>query len=64
VNQRLTARMLEKGGHRADLVDNGQETVAAVGMESYDLVLMDCHPPRALGQGAGSGAAPVGRGRR
>jgi two-component system, sensor histidine kinase and response regulator len=46
VNQRLAARMLEKAGHRADLVGNGQDAVAAIGRACYDLVLMDCQMPQ------------------
>jgi signal transduction histidine kinase/ActR/RegA family two-component response regulator len=46
VNQRLVVRMLEKAGHRADLVGNGQDAVAAIGAASYDLVLMDCQMPQ------------------
>jgi signal transduction histidine kinase/DNA-binding response OmpR family regulator len=45
VNQRLAARMLEKAGHRVDLVRNGGEAVEAIGRAAYDLVLMDCLMP-------------------
>ncbi|MCK6555162.1 ATP-binding protein [Candidatus Binatia bacterium] len=45
VNQKLTVRMLEKLGYRADVVANGIEAVEAIGRISYALVLMDCHMP-------------------
>ncbi len=46
VNQRVAVRMLEKAGHRVDLVGNGRGAVAAVDHVSYDLILMDCLMPR------------------
>jgi len=45
VNQKLTVRMLEKLGYRADVVANGIEAVDAIGRISYALILMDCHMP-------------------
>ncbi|NQV27145.1 MAG: response regulator [Rhodopirellula sp.] len=41
VNQRLAQRTLEKAGHSVAVANNGEEAVAAVGRESFDLVLMD-----------------------
>jgi signal transduction histidine kinase/DNA-binding response OmpR family regulator len=45
VNQRLALRMLEKAGHRVDLVSNGREAIEAIGRVAYDPVLMDCLMP-------------------
>ena len=45
VNQRLAVRLLEKRGHRVVLVSNGRDALAALGKESYDLVLMDVQMP-------------------
>ncbi|NJN16944.1 MAG: PAS domain S-box protein [Oscillochloris sp.] len=45
VNQRVTTRMLEKLGYRADVAANGREALSATERIDYDLVLMDCHMP-------------------
>jgi PAS domain S-box-containing protein len=45
VNQTLVARMLEKRGHRVEVVSNGREAVAACAREAFDLVLMDVQMP-------------------
>jgi PAS domain S-box-containing protein len=45
VNQKLIARILEKKGHRVDVVGNGREAVDAVMKVGYDLVLMDVQMP-------------------
>jgi signal transduction histidine kinase/CheY-like chemotaxis protein/HAMP domain-containing protein len=45
VNQRLTVLLLDKLGHRADVVADGAEAVAAVSRRTYDLVLMDLRMP-------------------
>ena len=45
VNQQLVVLMLERLGHRPDVVANGKEAVEAVTRKSYDLVLMDCQMP-------------------
>jgi two-component system sensor histidine kinase/response regulator len=45
VNQRVTVGLLERLGHRADVVASGQEAVDAIARARYDLVLMDGHMP-------------------
>jgi CheY-like chemotaxis protein len=45
VNQRLAARILEKGGHSVVIVSNGREAIAALQRETIDLVLMDVQMP-------------------
>jgi PAS domain S-box-containing protein len=45
VNQHLTARLLEKRHHSVKVVSNGAEAMAAIGQESFDLVLMDVQMP-------------------
>jgi PAS domain S-box-containing protein len=45
VNQKLIARLLEKKGHRVDVVGNGREAIEAVTRVGYDLVLMDVQMP-------------------
>jgi CheY-like chemotaxis protein/HPt (histidine-containing phosphotransfer) domain-containing protein len=45
VNQQLAVMLLERLGHRADVVANGQEALEALSRIAYDAVLMDCHMP-------------------
>ena len=45
INQKLTVRMLEKLGFQSDVVENGQEALAALARGSYAVVLMDCQMP-------------------
>jgi CheY-like chemotaxis protein len=45
INQKLTVRMLEKLGYQSDVVENGQEALAALARRSYAVVLMDCQMP-------------------
>jgi signal transduction histidine kinase/CheY-like chemotaxis protein len=52
VNQRVAALMLERLGHRIDVVADGAEAVDAIAAEDYDLVLMDLHMPRLDGLAA------------
>jgi two-component system, sensor histidine kinase and response regulator len=41
INQHVVLRMLEREGHTVVMVSNGQEALAALEQESFDLVLMD-----------------------
>ncbi len=45
VNRRLAVKLLEKMGHEAHAVLNGQEAVDALRKEKYDIVLMDVQMP-------------------
>jgi PAS domain S-box-containing protein len=45
VNRRLALLMLEKLGCRADIAGNGNEVLAALERQTYDIVLMDCQMP-------------------
>ncbi|MCA9470724.1 MAG: response regulator [Nitrospirales bacterium] len=45
VNQQLAVLMLEKLGHRADIVTNGLKAIEAMCLMSYDLILMDVQMP-------------------
>ncbi|MBE7637721.1 response regulator [Sneathiella sp. P13V-1] len=45
VNQLVITELLQKWGHKVDLVDNGELAVAAVATCKYDLVIMDIQMP-------------------
>ena len=45
VNQLLAVRTLVKAGHSATVANNGEEALAALEREPFDLVLMDVHMP-------------------
>ena len=46
VNQKLVAKMLERGGYKCVIANNGREAVEAVsGNNRYDLILMDIQMP-------------------
>ncbi|MGC1619625.1 MAG: response regulator, partial [Candidatus Acidiferrum sp.] len=45
VNQRLTARLLEKMGHAVTIADNGQIALRILSEQEFDLVAMDMQMP-------------------
>jgi signal transduction histidine kinase/FixJ family two-component response regulator len=45
VNRLVTVRVLERCGFRAHVVNDGQEALDALSMQTYDAVLMDCQMP-------------------
>jgi PAS domain S-box-containing protein len=45
MNLKVTIRILEKMGFRADPAGNGKEALDALAQRPYDLVLMDCQMP-------------------
>ena len=45
INQMLAVRILEKAGHSAAVASNGEEALAAIAREQFDLVLMDVQMP-------------------
>ena len=45
INRTVAVRLLERMGHRVDVALDGAQAVAAVSLERYDLVLMDCQMP-------------------
>ncbi|MFO7633359.1 MAG: ATP-binding protein, partial [Caldilinea sp.] len=45
VNQKVIARILERGGYSSDLAANGVEAVEAVQAASYDVIFMDIQMP-------------------
>ncbi|NJN67184.1 MAG: response regulator [Chloroflexaceae bacterium] len=46
VNQKVSLRMLERLGYRADVVSNGEEALQAFSRQDYDVVLMDIQMPQ------------------
>jgi PAS domain S-box-containing protein len=45
INQQLAAMVLQQAGHRVDVVENGEQAVAAVRSGAFDAVLMDVQMP-------------------
>ncbi len=46
INQHVVVKMLERQGHTVMVVSNGQEALAALAQEPFDLVLMDVQMPQ------------------
>ena len=63
VNQRLAMRVLEKKGHRVVLADNGEEALAALARESFDVVFMDVQMPQMDGVAATAAIRKIERSR-
>ena len=49
LNQLLTLRLLEKKGHQTRLAANGEEALAVLEQETFDLILMDVQMPQMNG---------------
>jgi two-component system sensor histidine kinase/response regulator len=45
INQRLVSRLLERRGHKATIVPDGKQALAALDQDKFDLVLMDVMMP-------------------
>ncbi len=45
VNQKVATHILHRMGYRADVVANGLEVLAAIAMQTYDLIFMDVQMP-------------------
>jgi CheY-like chemotaxis protein len=45
INQVLAVRLLEKRGHEVAVVGNGEEALAALDIQAFDLILMDVQMP-------------------
>jgi len=45
INQKLALRILARLGYRADVANDGNEVLQALGRQRYDVVLMDVHMP-------------------
>jgi two-component system sensor histidine kinase RpfC len=45
INRRVTAKILERAGHEAFLVVNGEEALDALDAEDFDLAIFDMHMP-------------------
>jgi signal transduction histidine kinase/CheY-like chemotaxis protein/ligand-binding sensor domain-containing protein len=46
INQKLAVRILENRGHKVTVVGNGEEALAALDTEPFDVVLMDIQMPK------------------
>jgi len=52
VNQKVLMAQVSRLGYRADLVNNGEEALAALNRYRYALILMDCQMPKLDGYAA------------
>jgi signal transduction histidine kinase/CheY-like chemotaxis protein/CHASE2 domain-containing sensor protein len=46
VNQKVALNQLKNLGYTADLACDGEEVLAKIASQDYDMILMDCHMPR------------------
>ncbi len=52
VNQKVALNQLKNLGYAADLACDGEEVLAKIAVQDYDVILMDCHMPRLDGYAA------------
>lgn len=46
VNQKVALNQLKSLGYTADLAGDGEEVLAKIAIQDYDVILMDCHMPK------------------
>jgi CheY-like chemotaxis protein len=45
INQKVASKLLERIGHRVEIVSNGQEALDRIASQSFDVILMDVQMP-------------------